>query len=240
MEHNLGICATLCQPTTLMASLVSSTAITEGCWRYLSPPLFLTMRSSDWFSPGPEASNLCRSFFPPCRLWARNSFSAKAFRSGILLSLVLSSQSLLQMPAVSQNTGSNTLFAASLTLMQLSSLQETVSSLPHNIIFLSSKPFSRQRNREFSPEDSSCCSSKGDGEEGRSTEREKGEHEVWDTLDFFWEEYLGHSLCWNEMHKVSRDGHKVLKKQHREGSFHLIETYTISITAKAQLDPSKT
>lgn len=116
---------------------------------------------------------MCRSPFLPCRLWARNSFSAKAFCFGILLSLVLSSQSLQQMPAVSQNTGSNTVFAASLTLMLLSSLQETVSSLPHKIIFLSFKPFSRQRNGEFSPEDSSCCSSKGDGEEGRSTDRER-------------------------------------------------------------------
>lgn len=69
-------------------------------------------------------------------------------------------------------------------LMLLSSLQETVSSLPHKIIFLSSKPFPRQRNGEFSPEDTSCCSSKGDGEEGRSTD-EEGEHKARDTLEFF-------------------------------------------------------
>lgn len=60
--------------------------------------------------------------FPLCRLWARNSFNAKDFCFGIFLSLILNNQPLLQMPAVSQNTVSKILFAASLTLTTLSSL----------------------------------------------------------------------------------------------------------------------
>lgn len=108
-----------------MTSLESFTATTAG-----SVPLHSKSHRGMTDSPlgqRPLSQQLAQPPpLPLCRLWARNSFNAKDFCFGIFLSLILSNQSLLQMPVVSQNTVSKIPFAASLTLMPLSSLQETV------------------------------------------------------------------------------------------------------------------
>lgn len=155
-----------------MASLESFTATTAD-----SVPLHSKSRRGMTDSPlgqRPLSQQLAQAPpFPLCRLWARNSFNAKDSCFGIFLSLILSNQSLLQMPAVSQNTVSKNPLRCLVNPDAVIFPSRDSSSLPHKTILLSSKPFSSQRSRESRLEGLCCCSSEGEGKEGRcADERE--------------------------------------------------------------------